>query len=137
MFDRETTRVLDAAEAPAGAARAALARYGGELLPDDRYEPWAAEPRERLARRYLAVLDRLVDEAEDAGEVDEALRLLERAIAADRLDESRYLRSARLLLAQGRRGRALDVLRTAAAALRELDLQPSVEHRDLVRSARG
>ena len=28
----------------------------GELLPDDRYESWATEPRGRLQRRYLDVL---------------------------------------------------------------------------------
>jgi DNA-binding SARP family transcriptional activator/tetratricopeptide (TPR) repeat protein len=36
----------------------AIARYAGDLLPDDRYEEWAAGPRERLRRRYLEVLRR-------------------------------------------------------------------------------
>jgi DNA-binding SARP family transcriptional activator len=133
-FEREALQALAARDA--GAARASLGRYGGELLPDDRYAPWAAEPRERLARRHLALVDLLADRAEAEGEVDETLRWLERGIAADPLDESRYLRSAHLLLAQGRRGRALDVLRAAAAALRDLDLEPSDEHRALVRAAR-
>jgi DNA-binding SARP family transcriptional activator len=122
--------------AAADRARAALALYAGDLLPEDRYEDWAAEPRERLRARALALLDLLVDEAEREGEIDEALRLLERAITADRLDESRYLRAAALLLRQGKRGRALDLLRAAAGALRELDLEPSNEHRTLVRAAR-
>jgi DNA-binding SARP family transcriptional activator/ATP/maltotriose-dependent transcriptional regulator MalT len=134
-FERAAAHAL-ASPHDDGAAGAALARYGGELLPDDRYEPWSAEPRERLARRQLALLDLLADRAEAEGEVDEALRLLERAIEADRLDESRYLRAAALLLTQGRRGRALEVLRTAAAALHELGLEPSDAHRALVRAAR-
>lgn len=136
-FESAALRALSSRADVDGAAQAALARYGGELLPDDRYEPWTAEPRERLARRHLALLDLLADQAEAQGEVDEALRLLERAISADRLDESRYLRSARLLIAQGRRGRALDVLRAAAGSLRDLGLEPSAEHRALVKATRS
>jgi DNA-binding SARP family transcriptional activator/ATP/maltotriose-dependent transcriptional regulator MalT len=117
-------------------ARAALGLYAGEALPDDRFADWAVEPRERLQTSALALLDLLVADAEREGAIDEALRLLDRAIEADRLDESRYLHAARLLLRQGRRGRALDVLRASAAALRELDLQPSAEHAALVRSTR-
>jgi DNA-binding SARP family transcriptional activator len=138
VFERGASAALaepDAAFAP-DRARAALAVYLGEALPDDRYEDWAAEPRERLRARSLDLLDLLVRHAEREGEIDEALRLLERAIETDRLDESRYLHAARLLLRQGRRGRALDVLRASATALRELDLEPSDEHRSLVRAAR-
>ena len=50
----------------AGLARAALARYEGELLPADRYEAWASAPRERLRRRYLDLLDLLADDARRA-----------------------------------------------------------------------
>jgi DNA-binding SARP family transcriptional activator len=133
-FEHEALAALDP-DAGAGRARAALARYTGPLLPEAPYLDWAAEARERLSRRYLALLDLLAGEAERQDDVDEAIRLLEQAIEADRFDESRYLRAARLLLAQNRRGRALAVLRAAASALRELDLQPSDEHRELVRSA--
>lgn len=37
-------------------ARQALASYGGELLPDDRYEPWAEERREQLRLRHRDLL---------------------------------------------------------------------------------
>ena len=39
-----------------GAAREALAMYGGELLPQDRYEEWAEERREQLRLRHLDLL---------------------------------------------------------------------------------
>jgi DNA-binding SARP family transcriptional activator len=39
-----------------GPCRTAAALYGGELLPEDRYAPWAEEPRERLRLRYLQLL---------------------------------------------------------------------------------
>ena len=38
------------------AARDALAIYSGELLPQDRYEPWAEERREQLRLRHLDLL---------------------------------------------------------------------------------
>ncbi|MEO8692958.1 MAG: AAA family ATPase [Acidimicrobiales bacterium] len=38
------------------AAQAALALYAGELLPQDRYEPWAEERSEQLRLRYLDLL---------------------------------------------------------------------------------
>jgi DNA-binding SARP family transcriptional activator len=79
-------------------ARVAADLYGGDLLADDRYESWSAEPRDRLHRRYLDVLragglwDRLAEEDPtdeqaaralmrahlDAGERREAIRRFER-----------------------------------------------------------
>src|SRR4051812_15312409 len=38
------------------AAHAALAIYGGELLPGDRYEAWAEERRDQLAFRHRELL---------------------------------------------------------------------------------
>ena len=90
----------------AGLARAALSRYAGDLLPTDRYEPWASAARERLRRRYLDLLDLLADDAVERGDLDEAIRLLDQAQIAEPLDESRYVRAAELLLFQGRRGSA-------------------------------
>ncbi len=138
LFEERALEAVASPDDPASTdrARAALGLYTGEALPDDRYEDWAAEPRERLRSRALDLLDLLAAWAERDGDLDEALRLLERAIEADRLDEWRYLRSAELLLRQGRRGRALGILRASASALRTLGLEPSAEHRALVRAAR-
>ena len=88
------------------AARAALARYGGDLLPDDHYEPWAELPRERLRRQALSLLDLCAASAAQAGDLDEAVRCLERAIELAPDEEERYLTAARHLLTQGRRGAA-------------------------------
>ena len=80
------------------ACRAAADLYGGDLLPDDRYESWLAEPHRRLRQLYLAVLragalwEQLSDEDPtdeqaarelmrahlDAGERREAIRRFER-----------------------------------------------------------
>jgi DNA-binding SARP family transcriptional activator len=52
-----------------GAARAALAWYGGELLPGDLYENWAADRRELLRLRRLDVL-RVAGEWRELAELD-------------------------------------------------------------------
>src|SRR5438067_5259754 len=95
-FEAAAQRALDGREEAASAGAADL--YGGDLLPDDRYESWAAEPRGRLHRRYLDVLraaahwDRLAEEDPtdeqaaralmrahlDTGERREAIRRFER-----------------------------------------------------------
>ena len=95
-FEQEAAAAVRSAAAveQAGLARAALARYGGDLLPADRYEAWASAPRERLRRRYLDLLDLLSDEAVERGDLDEAIRLLDQAQVAEPLDESRYVRAA-------------------------------------------
>jgi DNA-binding SARP family transcriptional activator len=55
---------------------AAAELYGGELLPEDRYAPWAEEPRERLHLRYLQVL--------------KAGRMWERVLEMDGADEQAH-----------------------------------------------
>lgn len=95
-FEDAARRALDAAD-PA-ACRAAADLYSGDLLPDDRYESWLAEPHRRLRQRYLDLLragaqwERLSDEDAtneqaarslmrthlDAGERREAIRCFER-----------------------------------------------------------
>jgi DNA-binding SARP family transcriptional activator len=95
-FESAAQRALDGSEPAAGTTAADL--YGGDLLPDDRYESWSFEPRATLRRRYLDVLragavwDRLAEEDPtdeqaaralmrahlDAGERREAIRRFER-----------------------------------------------------------
>ncbi|MFL5797636.1 MAG: BTAD domain-containing putative transcriptional regulator [Actinomycetota bacterium] len=95
-FDAAAQRALEGGGKAASLAAADL--YGGDLLPDDRYESWSFEPRGRFHRRYLDVLragalwDRLAEEDPtdeqaaralmrshlDAGERREAIRCFER-----------------------------------------------------------
>jgi DNA-binding SARP family transcriptional activator len=53
-FEAVSGRALDTRDA--SACREAADLYRGDLLPDDIYESWTAEPRARLRRRYLDVL---------------------------------------------------------------------------------
>jgi DNA-binding SARP family transcriptional activator len=59
--DVDAARFLAAADAALASGdrhgcAAAADLYTGEALPSDRYEPWAAQPRQRLRERLLAVL---------------------------------------------------------------------------------
>jgi DNA-binding SARP family transcriptional activator len=103
-FEAAARQVLDAENESMYGTAADL--YRGELLPDDRYEAWAFEPRGRLRQRYLDVLrggalwDRLAQEDAtdeqaarelmrshlDAGERREAIRRFERLREALRDD---------------------------------------------------
>jgi DNA-binding SARP family transcriptional activator len=95
-FETAARRAL--AEGDPAACRAAADLYTGDLLPDDRYESWLAEPHHRLRQRYLDLLRvgtlwaRLAEEDPtyeqaarslmrahlDAGERREAIRRFER-----------------------------------------------------------
>ena len=108
------------------AARAALARYGGDLLPSDPYEPWAELPRQRLRNQALGLLDLCADWAARAGDLDEAVRCLERAIELAPDEEERYLSAARHLLTQGRRGAARHMVQRARSVIDDLGVQPPV-----------
>jgi ATP/maltotriose-dependent transcriptional regulator MalT/DNA-binding SARP family transcriptional activator len=108
-----------------GLARSAVWRYGGELLPDDRYADWAAVARERLTGLHVELLDVLAADAAERGDVDEAVRLLRRATESEPHDEDRFIRLARMLASQGRTGSARTTLDRARAFLAELGLPPS------------
>jgi len=86
--------------------REAVVLYRGELLASDRYEDWTASRRVHLGRLYLELLDALSAEAHASGRFGEAIEWLERAIAAEPLDESRYQRAAAIMVGQGWRHRA-------------------------------
>jgi DNA-binding SARP family transcriptional activator len=115
----------DARARAAQLARGALAHCRGDLLPDDRYEPCAESRRDHLRALHLQLVDVLAGEAESRGDVDEAVRQVERAIEAERYDEERYVRLASLLASQGRVGSARAALRRGRAALVQLGLGPS------------
>ena len=62
-----------------------------------------------------------------AGDIDEAVRQLDAGMAIEPLDDLRPARAARLLLSQGRRASARDVLRHALGVVDELGVSPGDE----------
>ena len=81
------------------AAKAALASYGGELLPQDLYEPWAEQPRLHLGRLNAELLH----QAEDWHQV----------LAADPTDEPAHLALAERYVERGDRAGGLAAARRA------------------------
>src|SRR5689334_13199777 len=75
--DRFDAAVASARAGSSSAAAEALELYGGELLPEDVYEPWTEETRGRLRLAHVEMLHLL-------GRWDQA-------IAADPLDEDAHL----------------------------------------------
>jgi DNA-binding SARP family transcriptional activator len=95
-------------------AKGALAVYGGELLPQDLYEPWAEHHRPHLRRLYLELLH----QAEDWHQV----------LAAEPADEAAHLALAQRYAERGHRVAALRQLDQLDRVIRqELGLEPS-EH---------
>jgi DNA-binding SARP family transcriptional activator len=126
QFRQEARQALALRSGDPGAAvavaRSAIARYLGELLPDDPYAPWADEPREAARRQVLDLLDLCATAAARRGDLDEARRMVERSLEIAPLEEHRYLRVASILRDQGREGAALSVLRRARAVLAPLGI---------------
>ena len=105
--------------AQAGQRSQALALYRGDLLPEDRFEPWAEDPRERLRMRFHNLL--LIEAAtlERRGDLDAAIDALERLAASDPLHEEAHLALTRLLALAGSRHLALARSGQFEARLRE------------------
>jgi DNA-binding SARP family transcriptional activator/tetratricopeptide (TPR) repeat protein len=90
-FERAADEAMESGDAQA--CKAAAQRYGGDLLPDSRYEPWTEAPRQRLREKFLALLRQAGD--------------LERLVREDPADEAAHLQLMREELAAGRRSSAL------------------------------
>jgi DNA-binding SARP family transcriptional activator len=106
------------ADDDAGAAEAALAVYGGALLPQDRYEPWAEARREQLQLRYVDVL-RFVD-------------AWDRVLELEPGDERAHVALMEAYVAAGDRHAALRQFERLDRVLRrELGVAPGTEARKL------
>ena len=121
-------------EAAAAAARgssdpadycAAIERYGGELLPEDRYEDWAAGRREGLRGVFLGLLLDLARLHERRGEWSRGIAALDRLVAEDPSHEDGHVGLMRLHALAGQRGQAVrQWARLQEAMRRDLDAEP-------------
>jgi DNA-binding SARP family transcriptional activator/tetratricopeptide (TPR) repeat protein len=117
VVDTVVFRDLAAAAVAAGdpdTAEKAAAAYGGPLLPEDRYEPWAEDERDRLALKFRQVL-RLAGRWQELADLDPT-------------DEEAQLAVMRALAEQGDTRAALRHFERLDRALhRELGVGPSDE----------
>lgn len=120
---KEALRCRDAA-----VYEAALAAYGGELLPEDRYAEWCAERRRTLAELRIRLLLGLAMTLEKRGACNEAAERLRAILTQDptREDVHRYL--MRMYAGMGTPDQAMRQFRLCQDVLRrELDLSPQPE----------
>jgi DNA-binding SARP family transcriptional activator len=79
-----------------GVYRAALDLYTGKLLPTDRYEEWAEEPRRRLQETYLSLLLGLAHLHEELADYDSAIEALRSVVSEEPTREEAYAGLMRL-----------------------------------------
>lgn len=128
------TQALDAAIAAQRAGDLAQARryleeaagvYGGDLLPGN-YDDWLMPLREELRLRYMDALSAWVQLLEEMGDLRAAVRVAQRIVQQDLLDEAAYAALMRLYALLGDRAGVQRVYENCVAALaRELDVEPS------------
>jgi DNA-binding SARP family transcriptional activator/pimeloyl-ACP methyl ester carboxylesterase len=105
----------------------ALARYRGDLLPEDRYEEWIGAPRDDLAAMHRRLLLSLAKLHDAGGEYARAEQRARELIAVDPLDEGPHNLLMQLLERGGSLRRALAQYRSLRTALHaELGVEPSV-----------
>jgi predicted ATPase/DNA-binding SARP family transcriptional activator len=115
--------------------RDAAARYRGELLPEDRYEPWTIARRDGAREQYLLLIVELARQLEDRDDAPGAIAALQLAVAGDPLHEPAQRALMRLYAGSGRRQRALAQYQALRETLRlELADEPEPETRELYRS---
>jgi predicted ATPase/DNA-binding SARP family transcriptional activator/DNA-binding CsgD family transcriptional regulator len=123
-----------ARHAPLGpdAFRAAIDLYAGELLPQDRYEPWVEERRRQLRELYLSLLLELGALLEERREFGEAIEALSTIVAEEPTHEGAHVGLMRLYALSGRRREALSQYEKLREALfREFGTEPEAATRRL------
>ena len=103
----------------------ALAAYGGELLPEDRYEDWCAERREDLRALQIQLLLALAEAHQERGADSASAARLREVLQHDPTREDAHRRLMALYASLGAREEAVRQFRVCEATLRrELDLAP-------------
>ena len=110
------------------AYEAALAAYGGELLPEDRYESWCSERRGALAELHIRLLLGMAEAFEHRGAYSEAADRLRDVLQQDPTREAAHRQLMRLYVWMGAPDQAVRQFHDCEAVLRqELDLAPQPE----------
>jgi DNA-binding SARP family transcriptional activator len=107
------------------AYESALAAYGGELLPEDRYEDWCAERRYYLAGLHTGLLVGLADALEKRGAYSACADRLREVLQHDPTSEDVHRRLMVLYAQMGSRDQAVRQFHMCQDVLRrELNLPP-------------
>jgi DNA-binding SARP family transcriptional activator len=110
------------------AYEAAFAAYGGELLPEDRYESWCSERRTALAELRIRLLVGMAEALEVRGSYREAADQLRDVLRQDPTREAVHRQLMLLYARMGSPDQAVRQFHSCEAVLRqELDLPPQPE----------
>ena len=116
---------------------AALELCRGDLL-EGLEDDWAVSARDRHRERVIELLERLAQDAEERGELREAIELTRRQVEHDRFDEEAHRRLIERFERAGDRAGAMRIYRGLAERLRrELGVAPSRQTRELVEQVRA
>jgi predicted ATPase/DNA-binding SARP family transcriptional activator/DNA-binding CsgD family transcriptional regulator len=122
-FEEAAAAALQALE-PA-VFRAAIDLYAGELLPEDRYEPWVEQRRAQLEELYLSLLVELAALYGERNEHEPAIEALGKAVVEEPTREGAHVGLMRLYALSGRRKEALSQYeQLREVLLRELGTEP-------------
>lgn len=117
-----------------GACEVALAAYGGELLPEDRYADWCAERRAFLAELRVRLLLQVAEAYGARGSLELAADRLREVLREDPAREAVHRRLMRLYVQMGMPDQVVRQFQLCEAALRsQLDLSPQAETLSLLR----
>lgn len=123
-FEEHSAQALGT-ESTKGALKEAVSAYQGNLLPGF-YDEWILLERERLRSLYAEVLSSLSAIYENARDYGAAVRVAQRLLDLDTLQESTFRLLMRLHLFNNDRGAALAVYHQCSTILREeLGVDPS------------
>jgi DNA-binding SARP family transcriptional activator len=112
----------------------ALAAYGGELLPEDRYADWCNERRGFLAELRVRLLLELAEAYDARGSYNLAADRLREVLREDPAREAVHRRLMRLYVQMGMPDQVVRQFQLCEFALRsELDLSPQDETLSLVK----
>jgi DNA-binding SARP family transcriptional activator len=102
----------------------AVELYQGDLLPGC-YDDWVLPERDRLSQLFLDVLEWLLCLREQEGDYQGAMRIAQRLLRTDPLQEASYRHLMRLYAASGNRAAAVRTYQRCVAVLdRELAVEP-------------
>jgi predicted ATPase/DNA-binding SARP family transcriptional activator len=111
----------------------AVELYTGPLLPGF-YEDWIIVEQERLSGLFFDAVTALINDLEEAGDLNSALRHARHAVSVDPLREEGHQHLIRLLASSGQPGAALRQYRELERLLdEEMAEEPSAPLRALVR----
>ena len=101
------------------AYEAAFAVYGGELLPEDRYESWCSERRTAVAELHIRLLLGMTEALERRGSYGEAAERLRDVLQHDPTREAVHRQLMRLHASMGAPDQAIRQFHSCEAILQQ------------------